>query len=66
MNSNNYIEINLSCWKRSPGVLVRTALGPTALLRIDIIPGSPCNMSTYYRVTLAIQGRVVCVDKTEE
>lgn len=66
MSSSNYIEINLSCWKCSPGVLVRTALGPTALLRRDIIPSSPCNMSMYFRATLAMQGRVVYADKTEK
>lgn len=66
MSNTNYIEINVSCWKCSPGVLVRTAPGGNVLQRRDIIPSSPCNMPVHYRATLAVQGRVVYLDKTEK
>lgn len=50
--SDNYIAINLSCWKCSPGVLVETAPGWNVLQRRDTISSSVRNVSTHYRVTL--------------
>jgi len=66
VSSNNYTEHNLSRWKCSPGVLVRTSPGQNVLQKEDIIPSFSFNTSMCYRATLAMQGTVVYLHQREK